>query len=152
MLDEDEVVKICDFGISRIEHFGDNSTTTPTYSSSHKIFMPPEILPPAAPSRPTHVTDVFSCGMLFLSLAVDIPGTAVGTSMLSGVAALKGIWSQDVTSVKVRRPQRWTRLSGKAADELWVLIQTMTEFDPSKRGSMDLVQMRLAEIFEGVIS
>lgn len=148
MLDAKGIVKICDFGISRIEQFNGNSTTTPPHSSVQRDFMPPEIrLSRSAPLRPTSATDTFSCGMLIFCLAVGVEKTPLQSSMVSALSLVSGIWDEQVTSAGVATPKKWTEGSNKAADHLWTLVQKMTSYDAGDRGSMEEAQQKLEVLF-----
>lgn len=150
MLDAKGIVKICDFGISRIEHFNGNSTTTPPHSSVQRDFMPPETrLSRAAPLRPTFATDVFSCGMLIFCLAVGVESVTLQSSMVSALSLVSGIWDGQVTSARVAKPNKWTGVSNEAANHLWTLVQKMTSYDAGDRGSIEEAQQRL-EVLENV--
>lgn len=135
MLDENGVIVLGDFGLSRIRH-AQNRTHTVDRSGGKDRYIAPELYAYQAQGRATEASDTYSLAMTFLALAtLEQPFSDIEFGRTAASAAKCGM--------RPAKPSKTQLLSGRQIDRLWPLFEKMWSRLPADRPSIAQVECEL---------
>lgn len=153
---------IADFGISRLAHITNNSTTLPPMSSKLAVFIAPEIRSANLNSdgsgdiRPDIKGDIYSCGIVLgvLGLAKETEAIHVYSGLdnvYNGVDNLDNdFWTAMVDDSSLTPPEKfaeWPEVPKSVGAELWNVVKAMATIQPVNRLTVEAALIHVRDIF-----
>ena len=143
LLDDNGMIYLTDFGLSRIKHEKSRSQTY--FRAGGKLrYAAPELEMGSARSRTTEASDIYSLAMTFSALvSLEHPFPDIEDSHDAASAARRGKRPGKPTETKL--------LNGRQIECLWLLLEKMWQQEPGSRSTVLQVEDELKAFITAVL-